>query len=352
MLIGVPRELQPDESRVALTPDGADVLVQAGHEVVASSDDVWKRATVVVRVKESVRSEWPKMHRGQVIFTYLHLAADGESTRACPTSRAVCIACETVELPTGGLPLLLAMSEIAGRMAVQEGAEHLAKPQGSRGVLLGGVPGVTPGKVVIPGGGVVGTNAAKRAAGLGTRVSIMDIGLPRLRYPDAALPKNVTWVFSTPQTIREGIADAEPVIGTVVRGGARTPHLFRRADLRKTKPGSVIVEVSLDQGGCAENIRPTTQHGPVYVVGNVLHYGVPKMPGARPPTSTSALAHATLPYTVALAGKARQKACVEDAAPELNVNAADGRLTHRRAAGAFGMPGVDVDTFLQTKRAA
>jgi alanine dehydrogenase len=234
-------------------------------------------------------------------------------------------------------------------MAVQEGARFLEKSQGGQGVLLGGVPGVLPGKVVILGGGVVGTNAAKTAAGLGAWVCIIDNSLPRLRHLDDVMPRNVTCLFGSPQGIRKQIEDADLVIGAVLVPGARTPCLIRKADLRKMKPGAVVVDVAVDQGGCVETTRPTTHRDPVYLVGNVVHYAVPNMPGAVPRTSTLALTNATLPYAVALSGKGWKKACLEDGALKLGVDAVDGKLTHRGVADAFGMPWVDVDTLLQPR---
>jgi alanine dehydrogenase len=373
MLIGVPKEIKPDEYRVALTPAGAEMLVQAGHEImietkaglgsgfkdelykaagceiVATSDEVWKRAKMIMKVKEPIRPEWPKMRKGQVIFTYFHFAADEELTRACLKSKAICIAYETVELPTRELPLLTPMSEVAGRMAVQEGAKYLEKPQGGLGVLLGGVPGVQPAKVVILGGGVVGVNAAKMAAGMGARVSIMDVNLTRLRYLADVMPANVTCLFSTPYAIRKQIEDADLVVGAVLIPGAKAPHLIKKADLKKMKPGSVIVDVAVDQGGCVETIHPTTHRDPVYVVNDVIHYAVANMPGGVPRTSTLALTNATLPYAIALAEKGWKKACLDDKALKLGVNAVDGNITYQGVADAFGMKCVNVDTFLKAK---
>ena len=376
MLIGVPKEIKPDEYRVALTPAGAEMLIGAGHkiiietkaglgsgfedklyaaagcEIVSTSDEVWKRAKMIMKVKEPIRPEWPKIRKDQVVFTYFHFAADEELTRAFLKTKAVAIAYETVELANGELPLLTPMSEVAGRMAVQEGAKYLEKPQGGLGVLLGGVPGVSPGKVVILGGGVVGTNAAKMAAGMGARVAIMDINLPRLRYLDDTMPKNVVCLYSTPYAIRKQIADADLVVGAVLIPGAKAPHLIKKDDLKKMKPGSVIVDVAVDQGGCVETIKPTTHHDPVYTVHNVIHYAVANMPGGVPRTSTLALTNATLPYAVALANKGWQKACLEDKALKLGVNAVDGNVTYQGVADAFGMKCKNVDTFLKAKAKA
>jgi alanine dehydrogenase len=371
MLIGVPKEIKPDEYRVALTPAGAEMLKKAGHdliietnaglgsgftddyyesagaEIVDTSDEVWARAEMIMKVKEPIRPEWPKIRAGQVVFTYFHFAADEELTKAFLDTKAISIAYETVELPSGELPLLTPMSEVAGRMAIQEGAKYLEKPQGGLGVLLGGVPGVLPGKVLILGGGVVGTNAAKMAAGLGARVAIMDIDLERLRYLDDVMPANVSCLFSTPYAIRKQIEDADLIVGAVLIPGAKAPHLITREDLKLMRPGTVIADVAVDQGGCVETIKPTTHHDPVYVVDHVIHYAVANMPGGVPRTSTLALTNATLPYALALAGKGWQKACLDDNALKLGVNAVDGQVTYQGVADAFGMECKDIDDFLR-----
>jgi alanine dehydrogenase len=376
MLIGVPKEIKPDEYRVAVTPAGVELLVQAGHKllietqagvgsgfkddqykaagasIVPRASEVWRRAEMIVKVKEPIREEWPRIREGQVVFTYFHFAADEELTRAFLATKAIAIAYETVELPSGELPLLTPMSEVAGRMAVQEGAKYLEKPQGGLGVLLGGVPGVLPGKVVVLGGGTVGTNAAKMAAGMGARVSIMDIDLHRLRYLDDVMPANVTCLFSTPYAVRKQIADADLVVGAVLIPGAKAPHLVKKADLRKMRPGSVIVDVAVDQGGCVETTHPTTHHDPVYTVSGIIHYGVANMPGGVPRTSTLALTNATLPYAVALASKGWKKACLDDPSLKLGVNVVDGHVTYQGVAEAFGMPCKNVDTLLKGKAKA
>jgi len=361
MIVGVPKEIKADEYRVALTPAGAEMLVAAGHavlvesgagfgsgfpdeaytssgaETVEAAADVWARAEMVMKVKEPIGQEWPLMRSGQVIFTYFHFAASEELTKAVLASGAVAIAYETVELPSGELPLLTPMSEIAGRMAVQEGAKYLERPQGGLGVLLGGVPGVLPGKVLILGGGVVGTNAAKLAAGLGARVCIMDIDLARLRYLDDVMPANVHTLFSTRQAIRQQVRDADVIIGAVLIPGAKAPKLITEDDLSLMRAGTVIVDVAVDQGGCVETIRPTTHHDPVYTVDGVMHYGVANMPGGVPRTSTFALTNATLPYATALAAKGWRRACTENPALELGVNIVSGQVTHRGVAEAFGL---------------
>jgi alanine dehydrogenase len=371
MLIGVPKEIKPDEYRVAVTPAGAEMMTRAGHrlvveanagvgsgftddyyeqagaEIVDGADDVWSRAEMVMKVKEPIEPEWPRIRDEQIVFTYFHFAADEALTRAFRDTGAVAIAYETVELPSGELPLLTPMSEVAGRMAVQEGAKYLEKPQGGLGVLLGGVPGVLPGKVVILGGGVVGTNAAKMAAGMGANVHILDIDLDRLRYLDDIMPANVSLLFSTRYAVRKQIEDADLVIGAVLIPGAKAPSLVTREDLQLMRPGTVVVDVAVDQGGCVETIRPTTHHDPVYVVDGVIHYGVANMPGGVPRSSTLALTNATLPYALALADKGWKRACQEDRALRLGVNVADGRVTYRGVAEAFGMPLADVEDVLK-----
>ena len=370
MLIGVPKEIKPEEYRVALTPAGAEMLAQVGHDLVVqkgaglgsgftddfyqnagatildTADEVWEKAEMIMKVKEPIEPEWPRMREGQVIFTYFHFAASEELTKAVVDSGAIAIAYETVELPSGELPLLTPMSEVAGRMAVQEGAKYLEKPQGGLGVLLGGVPGVNPGKVVILGGGVVGTNAAKMAAGLGARVAIMDIDLERLRYLDDVMPANVTTLFSTRYAIRKQIEDADLVIGAVLIPGAKAPSLITREDLGAMREGTVIVDVAIDQGGCVETMKPTTHDKPVYTVDGVVHYAVANMPGGVPRSSTLALTNATLPYAAALAGKGWKKACLDDEALKLGVNVVDGHVVYRGVAEAFGMELRDVESFL------
>jgi alanine dehydrogenase len=361
MIIGVPKEIKTNENRVALVPGGAEALVQAGHQVVVEStagdgsgfpddsyitagaqilgtaDEVWQRADMIMKVKEPIAVEWPRMRRDQVIFTYFHFAAAEELTRAVMASGAIAIAYETVQLPTGELPLLTPMSEVAGRMSIQEGAKYLEKFFGGRGVLLGGVPGVMPAKVVVIGGGIVGSNAARMAAGLGAKVVILDVSLNRLRYLADVMPANVTTLYSNRYNILEQIKDADLVIGAVLLPGAKAPNLVRREDLKTMMDGSVIVDVAVDQGGCVETIKPTTHENPIYVVDGVVHYAVANMPGAVSRTSTLALTNATFPYAMTLANKGWQTACRDDRALALGLNVIGGKVTYPGVAEAFGL---------------
>lgn len=370
MVIGVPREIKSSENRVAVVPAGVEALASHGHsvlveqgaglgsgfaddlyagagaELVPEAAEVWARAELICKVKEPIRPEWPLMRRDQVIFTYFHFAADEALTRAHIESGATCIAYETVQLDSGELPLLTPMSEVAGRMAVQEGAKYLEKLGGGRGVLLGGVPGVPAAEVVILGGGVVGTNAAKMAAGMGARVTILDVNLDRLRYLSDVMPANVEVIYSNRTTILEAIARADLVIGAVLIVGGKAPRLVRREDLRLMKPGSVVVDVAVDQGGCIETIKPTTHENPIYRVDDVIHYGVANMPAAVPRTSTLALTNATFPYSRMLADRGWKAACRAERPLLKGVNIAAGHVTYPGVAEAFGLPLTDVTKFL------
>ncbi len=370
MKIGVPKEIKTNENRVALVPAGAEALIGAGHQVLIEkgaglgsgfSDDMytavganiapdadatWRDSEMIIKVKEPIAVEWPRMKKGQLVFTYFHFAADEELTRAHMKTGAVCVAYETVELPTRELPLLTPMSEVAGRMAVQEGAKYLEKLYGGRGVLLGGVPGVPPAKVVILGGGIVGINAAKMAAGMGAKVVILDISLERLRYLSDVMPANVQLIYSNRSNILEQIATADLVIGGVLLPGAKAPKLIRREDLKAMRPGAVIVDVAIDQGGCVETIKPTTHENPTYFVDGILHYGVANMPGGVPRTSTLALTNATLSYGLRLARDGWKKACKEDRALYLGLNVVEGKVVYPGVAEAFGLPLVDVASVL------
>ena len=370
MRIGIPKEIKTNENRVSLVPAGAESLVAAGHEVLVEkgaglgsgfsdeqftaagakispdADATWAAADMVIKVKEPIEPEWKRMKRGQTIFTYFHFAADEKLTKAHMASGATCIAYETVELPSRELPLLTPMSEVAGRMAVQEGAKYLEKLYGGRGVLLGGVPGVSPAKVVILGGGVVGINAAKMAAGMGAKVTILDVSLERLRYLSDVMPANVQMIFSNRHNVLEQISTADLVIGGVLIPGAVAPKLIRKEDLKLMRPGSVIVDVAIDQGGCVETIHATTHENPTYVVDGIIHYGVANMPGGVPRTSTLALTNATFPYALKLANKGWKQALRDDPALLKGLNVVDGKVTYRGVAEAFGMefsePGVFV----------
>jgi alanine dehydrogenase len=370
MKIGVPKEIKTNENRIALVPAGAEALVASGHAVyiergagegsgflddayvkagasiLPDADAVWAEADMIMKVKEPIAPEWKRMRKGQTIFTYFHFAADEALTKAHIESGATCIAYETVELPSRELPLLTPMSEVAGRMAVQQGAKYLEKLHGGRGVLLGGVPGVEPGKVVILGGGVVGTNAAKMAAGLGASVVILDLSLERLRYLSDVMPANCTLIHSNRHTILEQIATADLVVGGVLVPGAKAPRLIRREDLKGMQNGSVIVDVAIDQGGCVETIKATTHENPVYTVDGVIHYGVANMPGGVPRTSTLALTNATLPYALQLANKGWKKALSENAALKKGLNIVDGVVTYPAVAEAFGLASQPAERFL------
>ena len=365
MIIGVPKEIKSDENRVAMVPSGVELLVRAGHtvliekhaaagsgfgddlyvkagaEIVDGPDEVFSRSEMVVKVKEPLKQEYPLIREDQIVFTYYHFAADEKLLKGVMKSKCIAIAYETVQKENGQLPLLIPMSEVAGRMAVQEGAKYLEKTKGGKGILLGGVPGVMPGRVTILGGGVVGTNAAKMAAGLGARVTILDIDLDRMRYLDDIMPGNVTLMYSNPQNMRESLRSTDLLIGAVLLTGAKAPKLVTKEDLVLMEEGSVLVDVSVDQGGCIETVRPTTHSNPTYVVNGVVHYCVANMPGAVPKTSTLALTNATFPYIMNLATKGWKKACREDRSLLLGLNMMKGKVTHRGVAEAFDQEYVD-----------
>lgn len=370
MIVGVPKEIKTNENRVALTPGGAEALVNNGHtvliersagegsgfgdeqyeafgaKIVPAAADVWAKAEMLMKVKEPIAREYPHMRKDQTIFTYFHYAAEEALTKASIDSGAICIAYETVQLPSGELPLLTPMSEVAGRMAVQEGAKYLEKYYGGRGILLGGVPGVENGHVLIIGGGVVGTNSAKMAAGLGARVTILDTSLNRLRYLSDVMPANVTTMYSNRQNLLDQLVTADLVIGGVLLPGAKAPKLVRREDLKLMKPGSVIVDVAVDQGGCVETIHPTTHEDPIYIIDNVVHYAVANMPGGVPRTSTFALTNATLPYALKLANKGWKAACNDDRALALGLNIVNGKIVYEAVAEAFDLKYTPVEKVL------
>ncbi len=359
MIIGVPKEIKNNENRVALTPAGVLELRKRGHEVyiqitagegsgfpdaayeeagarlLPTIDDVYQTAEMIVKVKEPIEQEYNLIGEGQLVFTYFHFASYEPLTRAMIDSKAVCLAYETVELEDGSLPLLTPMSEVAGRMAIQEGAKYLEKPLQGRGILLGGVPGVAPAKVMILGGGVVGTQAAKMAAGLGAEVTILDVNIPRLRYLADIMPPNVTTLVSNEYQIRQMISNQDLIVGAVLIPGARAPKLITRDMLGDMQKGTVLVDVAVDQGGCIETCTPTTHENPTFVIDDVVHYCVANMPGAVPFTSTIALTNATLPYTLQLADKGWEQACHDNPALRKGLNIVHGKVVYRAVAEAF-----------------
>ncbi|MDE7396842.1 MAG: alanine dehydrogenase [Muribaculum sp.] len=361
MKIGVPKEIKNNENRVGLTPAGVKELVKRGHtlyvqasaginsgfgddeyiaagaEMLPTIEDVYATADMIIKVKEPIEPEYKLVRPGQVLFTYFHFASDRPLTDAMLQSGAVCIAYETVQLPDRSLPLLIPMSEVAGRMSVQEGARFLEKPQGGKGKLLGGVPGVKPAKVLILGAGVVGRNAATMASGLGCDVTITDISLPTLRHVAEVMPKNVKTLYSSAHNIEMELPDVDLVIGSVLIPGAKAPHLLTRDMLHLMKPGTVLVDVAIDQGGCFETSVPTTHSNPTYEIDGIVHYAVANIPGAVPYTSTLALTNATLPYAIQLADKGWKKACQDDAALAKGVNIVDGKITFKGVAEAFDL---------------
>ncbi len=362
MIVGVPRETKRDEYRVALLPVGAEELVRARHVVliergagagsglpdeayaaagatlVDGPADVFGKADLVVKVKEPQPQELSLIRRGQTLFTYFHFAADRHLTEGFMTTGATAVAYETLRDDRGRLPLLIPMSEVAGRMSIQEGAKFLERPQMGRGILLGGVPGVAPANVLVLGAGTVGANAAKVAAGFGANIALLDTSLERLRYLDDVTAPNIDCLYSDRHTIRERLGWADLVIGSVLIPGARAPHLVEREDLKLMKPGSVIIDVAIDQGGCVATSRPTTHADPTYVVDDVVHYCVTNMPGAVGRTSTYALCNATLPYVIDLADRGVAAAAHASAAIRSAVNVYDGRLVQPAVASAFGLP--------------
>lgn len=370
MIVGVLKEIKAEENRVCMTPAGVEVMRQHGHTVlvqhdagkgsgfqneayaaagavlVESLEEIYSRAEMIMRVKEPQPSEYPFLRDEQILFTYLHLAASEELTRALIRSGCVAIAYETIQKEDGSLPLLIPMSEVAGRMAVQQGAKYLEMPQGGDGVLLGGVPGVDPGIVVVIGGGVVGTNAAKTACGLGAKVYLLDTNLDRLRYLSDVMPKNCFLLMSSPGTIRELVAKADVVVGAVLIPGAKAPKVVTRDMLKLMKPGAVLVDVAIDQGGCFETSRPTTHANPIYTVDGIVHYCVSNMPGAVPKTSTLALTNATLRYAVEIADKGWRRALRDNPEIRHGANVVKGKVTHPGVAAAFGLEHTPVETLI------
>ena len=370
MIIGVPKEIKSNENRIALVPAGGEALVSEGHqvlvesgagigsgfpdenyssvgcEIVQAAADVWSRSDMIMKVKEPIPSEWPMLRHDQVVFTYFHFAASEELTRAVMDSGCVAVAYETVQLSTGELPLLTPMSEVAGRMSIQEGAKYLEEASGGMGVLLGGVPGVPPATVTILGGGVVGTNAAKMAAGLGADVTVMDLSLDRLRYLSDVMAANVRLIYSNRHNILAQLERTDLLIGAVLLPGAKAPRLVVREDLKLMKQGAVIVDVAVDQGGCIETVKPTTHRDPTYVVDGVIHYAVANMPGGVPRTSTLALTNATFPYARLLTKRGWVNACKVNRSLALGLNVVRGQIVYPGVAEAFGMPLVELDNLL------
>lgn len=362
MIVGIPKEIKNNENRVGMTPAGVAELIKCGHTVYvqhtagegsgfADADyeavgakilptiaDVYAIAEMIVKVKEPIEPEYALIREGQLLFTYFHFASDKELTYAMKKSKAICLAYETVELPDKSLPLLIPMSEVAGRMSIQEGMRFLEKPQLGKGILLGGVPGVKPARVLILGAGTVGTNAAIIAAGTGAEVTITDINLKRLRYLSETLPKNVKTLYSSEHNIKNELPTTDLVVGSVLIPGDKAPHLITKDMLKLMKPGTVLVDVAIDQGGCFETSHATSHSEPVYVVDGIVHYAVANIPGAVPYTSTLALTNATLPYTLALANKGWKKACKDNAALALGLNMVEGKVTYKAVADVWGLP--------------
>lgn len=369
MIIGVPKEIKNNENRVALTPAGTQELKKRGHTVyvqktagigsgfsdedylgagakmLSSAKEVYEIAEMIIKVKEPVEPEYKLIKKDQLVFTYFHFASYEPLTIAMIETGAVCLAYETVE-KDGGLPLLVPMSEVAGRMAIQEGAKYLEKPSKGRGILLGGVPGVMPAKVLILGGGVVGTNAAKIAAGMGADVTICDLNLNRLRYLDDVMPKNVNTLASNEYLLRELVKTHDLIVGAVLIHGAKAPKLITKDMLKTMRPGTVLVDVAVDQGGCIETCKPTTHEDPTFIIDDVVHYCVANMPGAVPYTSTLALTNATLPYAIKLANQGWKKACKENEDLKSGLNVISGKVVYKAVADAFNLPFTDPSEFL------
>jgi alanine dehydrogenase len=370
MIIGILKEIKAEENRVSMTPAGVEVIRQHGHvvlveknagqgsgfnndhyliagaEIVDTPKEIYERADMVMHVKEPLPPEYDLIREGQIVFTYLHLAAVEELTHVLIKSRSICIAYETIQKTDRSLPLLTPMSEVAGRMAIQQGAKYLEMAQGGHGVLLGGVPGVDPGNVLVIGGGVVGANAARMACGLGAKVYILDMNLDRLRYLSDVMPKNCVLLMSSPAAIRERVQAADVVVGAVLIPGAKAPKLVTREMLSTMKKGAVLVDVAIDQGGCFETSKATTHSNPTYTIDGVVHYCVANMPGAVPKTSTMALTNATLPYAVQIADLGWRNAMLASPEIKAGANVIDGHITYKGVAEAFDLEYVPIDTIL------
>ena len=367
MIVGVPKEIKTHENRVSIQPGGVlqlkrnshrvliekgagvgsgftdDMYIERGAEIVDDVEEIWKKSDMIMKVKEPIAEEYPRMREGQVIFTYFHFAASRELTEAVQDSGCVAIAYETVEKADGSLPLLIPMSEVAGRMSTQEGAKYLEKASGGRGVLLGGIPGVPPANVIVLGGGIVGVNAAKIAAGMGANTTILDINMHKLRYLDDVMPKNVRTLFSTEGSIRNLLGETDLIIGAVLIPGAKAPNLIRKDMLSLMRPGTVMVDVAIDQGGCFETSEATTHDDPIYIVDDVVHYCVANMPGAVPHTSTLGLTNVTLPYAVQIANKGWETALNEDPELKRGLNITGGKIVYKDVAEAFDMEYTPID---------
>ncbi len=370
MIIGVPKEIKDNENRVALTPAGASELVKRGHRVyvqtaagtgsgfrdedytavgaaiLATIAEVYQIADMIIKVKEPIAMEYGLVKKGQIFYTYFHFASSEVLTQAMIQSGSICLAYETVELPDHSLPLLIPMSEVAGRMSIQQGAKYLERTFGGSGVLLGGVPGVPPARVLVIGGGIVGTEAAKMAAGLGADVTLMDLSLPRLRYLADIMPANVKTVMSNHFNIAEMVKTHDLIIGAVLIPGAKAPKLVTREMLKTMRPGTVMVDVAVDQGGCFETTTPTTHANPTFTIDEVIHYCVANMPGAVPRTSTLALTNATLPYAIQLADKGWKEACRNNLPLQKGLNVVEGKVVYHGVAEAFNLPYTDPRTML------
>ncbi|MFO7258538.1 MAG: alanine dehydrogenase [Bacteroidota bacterium] len=374
MVIGVPKEIKNNENRVALTPAGAKELTKRGHtvyvqtsagsgsgfsdeeyrgagaELLESAHDIFARAEMIMKVKEPVGEEYGLIRKDQLVFTYFHFASNEPLTRAMIDSGAICLSYETVEKPDGSLPLLIPMSEAAGRMAIQEGAKYLEKPLKGRGILLGGVPGVRPAKVLILGAGVVGTNAAKIAAGMGADVIVVDVNLARLRYLDDVMPGNVRTLVSNEYAIRQLLPEVDLIVGAVLIPGAKAPRLITRDMLKSMRPGTVLVDVAVDQGGCIETCTPTTHENPTFIIDGVVHYCVANMPGAVPHTSTLALTNATLPYAVKLANYGWVNACRDNDDLKRGLNIIRGDVVYPAVAEAFNLAYTPIDKYIPSRQ--
>jgi alanine dehydrogenase len=370
MIIGIPKEIKNNENRVGLTPAGVAEMKKHGHtlyvqenagensgftnadyitagaQLLPTIEDIYAIAEMIIKVKEPIALEYPLIKKDQLLFTYFHFASSEPLTHAMIERKAICLAYETVEKLDRSLPLLVPMSEVAGRMAIQQGAKFLEKPLKGKGILLGGVPGVPPAKVLVLGGGIVGTQAAKMAAGLGASVTIMDVSLSRLRYLSDIMPANVTTIMSNHYNILEAIKDADLIVGAVLIPGAKAPHLITRDMLKLMHPGTVVVDVAVDQGGCIETCTPTTHENPTFIIDDIVHYCVANMPGAVPYTSTLALTNATLPYALQLANKGWKRACDENEELKKGLNIANGKIVYKGVADAWNLSFEAVETVL------